>query len=241
MKKKIQSGAKKLANAIALLSAELLLVFIIFFISLATLIVIIRQIFYRTQNNFDESVFDFLSEHVTNTNTVIMQWLSFAGSHLFLVPAFLVFFTFIFFRYKSKWFFIKTITAAVSNLLLMFGLKFFFNRPRPLIPLLKEVPGLSFPSGHAFMSLTFFGLIIYFVYRDVGNKWIKWTVIVFLMCIIFLVGLSRVYLRVHYASDVIAGFCFGILSLVILFLMLRQIEKFNAKKMPEHLSEVKNI
>jgi membrane-associated phospholipid phosphatase len=241
MKRKIQSGAKKLANAIALLSAELLLVFIIFFISLATLIVIIRQIFYRSQNNLDESVFNYLSQHVTKTNTVAMQWLSFIGSHLFLVPAFLLFFTFIFFRYKSKWYFIKAVTAGVSNLLLMFGLKFFFNRPRPLIPLLKEVPGLSFPSGHAFMSLTFFGLIIYFVYRDVASKWIKWTVISFLILIIFLVGLSRVYLRVHYSSDVIAGFCFGILSLVILFLMLRQIEKFNAKKMPDNLSEVKNI
>jgi membrane-associated phospholipid phosphatase len=137
---------------------------------------------------------------------------------------------FTFFRYKTKWYFIKAVTIAVSNLLLMFGLKIFFNRPRPLIPLLKELSGLSFPSGHAFMSLTFFGLIIYFVYRGVTNKWIKWSVIIFLIGIIFLVGLSRVYLRVHYASDVIAGFCFGILSLVLLFMMLNTVQKIHAKK-----------
>jgi len=120
----------------------------------------------------------------------------------------------------------------------MFGLKFFFNRPRPLIPLLKEVPGLSFPSGHAFMSLTFFGLIIYFIHRKVANKWLKWTAIVFLMLMIFLVGLSRVYLRVHYASDVIAGFCFGIISFIILLSLLRQIEKFNARKMRAELDAI---
>ncbi len=241
MRKKIQYGVKKLSAAIALLSAELFILFVLFFISLASLIVIIRKIFYQKENTLDDKVFNYLSGHVSSANTAVMQVFSFLGSPQFLIPAFLVFFTVIFLSYKTKWYFIKVVTVAVSNLLLMFGLKFFFNRPRPLIPLLKEVPGLSFPSGHAFMSLTFFGLIIYFVYHDVANKWIKWTVIIFLMCIIFLVGLSRVYLRVHYASDVIAGFCFGILSLVILFLMLRQIEKFNAKKMPDNLSEVKNI
>ena len=130
-------------------------------------------------------------------------------------------------------------TIGVSNLLLMFGLKFLFNRPRPLIPLLKEVPGLSFPSGHAFMSLTFFGLLIYIIYRGIADKWLKWICITILTLVIFMIGLSRVYLRVHYASDVIAGYCFGIVSLILLLWMLRQIEKFNAKKIPYHLNVTK--
>jgi len=235
MKRTIKSGAKKIANAMALLSAELFAVFIIFFISLATLIVVIRQIFFHKKNTFDDSGFNYLGQHVTNTHTAVMQGFSFFGSHLFLIPACLLLFTFLFLKYKSKWYFIKAVTVAVSNLLLMFGLKFFFNRPRPLIPLLKEVPGLSFPSGHAFMSLSFFGLIIYFIYLEVTNKWVKWITIIVLIAVIFLVGLSRVYLRVHYTSDVIAGFCFGTVSLIILLWMLRQLEKFNDKKIPHQL------
>ena len=236
MIRKVKYGVKKLSDAIALLSAEILLVLVSFFISLSLLIIVIRKIFYHKEYTMDERVFSYLSHFVNNTNTLIMQFFTFIGSHFFLLPAWLVVITFYYFIRKNKWYFVKMIIIAVSNLLLMFGLKFFFNRPRPLIPLLKEVPGLSFPSGHAFMSFTFFGMLIYIVYREVKNIWLKWILIFILAIIILLIGLSRVYLRVHFASDVIAGFCFGVLSLVILLWMLRQIEKYNAKKIPANLN-----
>ena len=230
MIKKVRSEVSQLYNHIALLSGEFLIVLVTFFISLALLIIVIRQIFLRRENVIDNNVFHYLMPYVTNRNTAIMQFFTFFGSQQFLVPAFLLFLAWYFFIHKNKWYFIKITVIAISNLLLMIGLKFFFNRPRPLIPLLKEVPGLSFPSGHAFMGLSFFGLLIYIVYRDVRSKWLKWSIIISLAGLIFMVGLSRVYLRVHYASDVIGGFCFGILSLIILLWLLRKIEKYNAKK-----------
>jgi undecaprenyl-diphosphatase len=131
------------------------------------------------------------------------------------------------------------LTISVCTLGLMLGLKFFFNRPRPLIPLLKEVPGLSFPSGHAFMSFVFYGMLMYIVYREVKVAWLKWLSIILLAFIIFTIGFTRVYLRVHYASDVLAGFCFGVMSLVILLWLLRRIEKFNAKEIPAPLNVTK--
>jgi undecaprenyl-diphosphatase len=239
MKEKIKLRVKKVSHAVALLSAELVFLFIAFFVSLAVLIVVIRNIFYHKEYSPDNKVFNYLLPHVTDRNTFIMQCFTVLGSHKFLIPAFLLLLAWYFFSRKNKWYFIKLLVVAVSNLGLMFGLKFLFNRPRPLIPLLKEVPGLSFPSGHAFMSLTFFGLLIYIIYRDVASKWLKWGAIIILILIIFMVGLSRVYLRLHYASDVIAGYCFGILSLIILLWMLRRLEKFNAKKIPYHLNVTK--
>lgn len=225
MIRKVKYRVRKLSRAFALLSAELLLVFISFFISLAVLIVLVRKIFYQKEYPIDQVVFDYLSSRVTTTNTAVMQVISFFGSHLFLVPAWVVLLSFFYFKRKNKWHFLKLVIIAVSNLLLMFGLKFFFNRPRPLIPLLKEVPGLSFPSGHAFMSLIFYGTMIYLLYRELQNKWFRWIAVLILVIIIFLIGLSRVYLRVHYTSDVIAGYCFGVMSLLILLWMLRQIKK----------------
>jgi undecaprenyl-diphosphatase len=239
MIKKIKYRIKKLSEVIALLSAEFFIVFISFFISLALLVILIRQVFYNKEYTMDERVFSYLSPHLSNSNTVVMQFFSFVGSHNFLIPAWLLVFSYYFFIRKHKWFSIKLITIAICNLGLMFGLKLLFNRPRPLIPLLKDVPGLSFPSGHAFMSFTFFCVIIYIVYRYVTNKWLKWFMIIALAIIILLVGLSRVYLRVHYASDVIAGFCFGVLSLLILVWMLRLIEKFNARNVPRDLNITK--
>ena len=233
---KVKYRVKKLSDAIALLSIELVVVFITFIVSLGVLIVVIRQIFYHDNFTLDQTVFNYLSGRVTNSNTSAMLFISFLGSHLFLIPAWLAVLVFYYFIKKNKWHFIKLLTIALSNLLLMFGLKFFFNRPRPLIPLLKEAPGLSFPSGHAFMSFIFFGLMIYLVYRHVKHKWLKWITVFTLALIIFMIGLSRVYLRVHYASDVIAGFCFGLISLLILLWLLRQIEKYNAKKIPGQLN-----
>jgi undecaprenyl-diphosphatase len=127
------------------------------------------------------------------------------------------------------------LTIAISNLGLMVGLKFFFNRPRPLIPLLKEIPGLSFPSGHAFMSMIFYGLLISIVYRDITTLWKKWAVIFILLGLILLIGFSRVYLRVHYLSDVLAGYCFGMLSLIILLWLMNRINKYNKSKLAQPL------
>lgn len=230
MKKRLKGRIDKISEAVALLTVELVIVFISFFVALAFLIIVIRRIFFQNRYAFDQRAFDFLQPYVSDTHTTLIQFFTFFGSHKFLVPAYLIFFAWYFFIRKNKWRLIKFVTISVSSLLMMFGLKYLFNRPRPLIPLLKEVPGLSFPSGHAFMSFIFFGLIIYVVYSDVKQRWLKWTLIGVLLLMIFFVGLSRVYLRVHYASDVLAGFSFGILSLVIMLLLLSQLEKYNLKK-----------
>ena len=118
----------------------------------------------------------------------------------------------------------------------MFCLKLMFHRTRPMVPLLKQVPGLSFPSGHAFMSFVFYGLVIYVVYKEVKTTWLKYLLIVLLLIMIFAIGLSRVYLRVHYASDVMAGFSFGMVSLVIILWFLNAVEKLNKKKLAQSVS-----
>ena len=232
MKQKIKIAVKKFPKVMALLSAQIILVLISFFISLSLLVIVIREIFYDKDYHMDERVFAYLKNFVTPANNNIMQFFSFGGSHLFLVPAWILLIVFYYLKHKDGWMAFKMPFIALSTLLLMAGLKFFFNRSRPLIPLLKEVPGLSFPSGHAFMSFIFYGFVIYLVYNHVKSRRIKWLVISLLIIIILLIGLSRVYLRVHYASDVIAGYCFGMMSLIILLWLLRRIEQYNEKVIP---------
>ncbi len=97
-------------------------------------------------------------------------------------------------------------------------------------PLLAGAMGFSFPSGHALMSTTFYGLLIFIVYENVKNKLLKWTLIVALCLLVLFIGISRVYLRVHYASDVVAGFCVGTTWLLLSLWGLSKIEKYNRKK-----------
>jgi undecaprenyl-diphosphatase len=117
-------------------------------------------------------------------------------------------------------------TIAISSLVLMLLLKQLFQRKRPLSPLLKAAKGLSFPSGHAIMAVTFYGLLIYILQHSISNDLLKWLVTFFVIVLIVLIGFSRVYLRVHYASDVAAGFIIGLLWLLISLAVLNWLESY---------------
>ena len=110
-------------------------------------------------------------------------------------------------------------------------LKHIFNRARPDTPLLFEAKGLSFPSGHALMSITFYGLLIYIVYKSLKNKFFNWVLISLLILLILIIGFTRIYLNVHYASDVIAGYCIGFLWLVFAVWLLNRMEKYSRNKL----------
>ena len=159
-----------------------------------------------------------------------MQFFTFLGTHLFLIPANLMLIAYFLFIKKHKWYSIKIPAIALSSLGLMFLLKHIFYRQRPDVPLLFEAKGLSFPSGHALMSITFYGLIIYMIFKNIKSPSLKWTLISLLILLIIIIGFSRIYLRVHYASDVIAGYCVGFLWLVFAVWLLNKIEYQSKRK-----------
>ena len=231
MKKNETAEAKEIPSTVALITAEVIFLVVACLLAISALVVLIRRIFIVRTMEFDENAFAAFGTLVTDTNTQIALFITFFGSYVFMVTAWLSLLGYLLFVRKSKRRFVNTLIIALSNFGLMVGLKFFFNRPRPLIPLLHEIPGLSFPSGHAFMGTIFYGVLISRVYRDVKVVWKKWLLIFILLCFIILVGLSRVYLRVHYLSDVLAGFSFGTLSLIIFLFLIKRLEKYNAAKM----------
>lgn len=106
-------------------------------------------------------------------------------------------------------------------------LKFIVKRPRPSDLFLIVETGYSFPSGHSMVSLSFYGLLIYFIYKYFKNKKLKIFLITLLSLIIVLIGVSRVYLGVHFVSDVISGF---LLSLSYLIIFIKVINKFILKE-----------
>ena len=108
----------------------------------------------------------------------------------------------------------------------MLLLKQLFRRKRPLSPLLKVAKGLSFPSGHAIMAVTFYGLMIYILQHTITIDWLRWLMTILCVALILLIGFSRVYLRVHYASDVAAGFIIGLLWLIISLAVLKWLESY---------------
>lgn len=105
-------------------------------------------------------------------------------------------------------------------------LKFIFRRERPTGYRLIEMSGYSFPSGHAMVSLAFYGLLIYITKRLVKNKYLKILLITLNIAIIILIGVSRIYLGVHYLSDVLTGYSISIIYLLITTKLLNKYKVF---------------
>lgn len=102
----------------------------------------------------------------------------------------------------------------VGSTLLNQVLKFAIQRPRPDVALrLVEIGGFSFPSGHSMAAMAFFGLFIWVACRYVSHPVARRLLIAALGAMIVAVGFSRVYLGVHYASDVVGGFCASLIWL----------------------------
>ena len=107
-----------------------------------------------------------------------------------------------------------TLNLIISTIL-NFLLKYVIERPRPEGYGLILESGYSFPSGHSMVSMAFYGFIIYLIWKFVKNKNLKYICSALLGLLIISIGFSRIYLGVHYASDVIGGFAISIVYLIL--------------------------
>ena len=208
-----------------LIIGEVLLTLAVFSAIIALIVFLIRKPI-RKHKPIDMLIFDKIQPGVNAINNKIMLFVTFLGKHQFLIPANLILIFYFLLVKRQTWFSIRVITIAISSLALMLLLKQLFQRKRPLSPLLKAAKGLSFPSGHAIMAVTFYGLLIYILQHTITIDWLKWLATVLMFVLIILIGFSRIYLRVHYASDVAAGFIIGLLWLLLSLAVLKWLESY---------------
>ena len=148
---------------------------------------------------------------ISDFATPIAKFITNFGGAIFLVIATITLFIVI----KNK----KIGISILSNLAIVTVLnqliKRILQRPRPTEYRIIEETGYSFPSGHSMVSMAFYGYFIYLIYKYVKNKYVKWISIILLSLLICLIGISRIYLGVHYTSDVLGGFLIAISYLII--------------------------
>ncbi|WP_246938807.1 phosphatase PAP2 family protein [Bacillus pinisoli] len=110
-------------------------------------------------------------------------------------------------------------------------LKGIFLRERPILDPAIDALGYSFPSGHATVSMAFYGMILYLISKHMTSSTVKTGVLISLGLYIFLIGVSRILLRAHYLTDVIAGFAIGFIYLMIcIFLYEKMTERIGVTK-----------
>ena len=112
-------------------------------------------------------------------------------------------------------------TNAVFITLVNQILKIIIQRPRPSDFQIISVSGYSFPSGHAMISTAFYGFVFYLIYKsNLSNKY-KVLFGMIILILVILICISRVYLGVHYLTDVIAGSSLAVLYLTVYTYLLK--------------------
>jgi undecaprenyl-diphosphatase len=219
----LNTEVKKKQTWLSIFTIEFLVVLLLL-LALVIFILAAREIFILKNFIFDEDVFNALRPYITPARTRFMNFITFFGKHDALIPLNILLIGYFIYK-KKRWFAIRIAALALSSLLLKFILKFYFQRARPDIPVIEKVDGYSFPSGHALIGVVFYGLVIFVIWREVKQKWLKIALTIFFVLFILLISFSRIYLRVHYASDVIAGIAVGFIWLVLSLNIIQRIEK----------------
>ncbi|SFF99291.1 undecaprenyl-diphosphatase [Halobacillus alkaliphilus] len=143
-------------------------------------------------------------------------WITEAGSvTLITVMSVLLLIYLLFLSPFSRWVGIYFAVNMIGISALTKGLKLLFERQRPEVLDEYDGTGFSFPSGHSTGSMVFYGFLIYLIVISPLRKGWKWLINSILGILILCVGLSRVYLGVHYFTDILAGFLFGLAWLMI--------------------------
>jgi membrane-associated phospholipid phosphatase len=179
---------------------------------------------------FDDATRIAVHQFASPVLTKTMRGISFIGSTLFLATATVLMFVWFM---KRKWrreawlFAITMLGAAILNT----TLKLTFRRPRP-VPFfdLLAPESFSFPSGHSLASFCFFGALATILTARIRNRRINFFTWTIAAIMVFLIGLSRIYLGVHYTTDVIAGFAAAFIWIAVIRFVEMQLARRRRKR-----------
>ena len=190
------------------------------FICLVLVIGIIEDVLDNQIYKLDVAGYNFVSKYLISDNiTPVAKGITQFGGVIGLITIATILTIII----KNKKFSIQIWFNVAISALLNQLLKYIIQRPRPTEFRIIDESGYSFPSGHSMVSAAFYGFLIYLIYKNVKNKYIKWGLVSFLSLLITMIGISRIYLGVHYTSDVLAGFLIAISYLIIFVTMINKI------------------
>lgn len=197
---------------------------LVLFIALIGFLALAEDVFNKEIMNGDIIGYKIISTFlISDFATPIAKFITNFGGAIFLITLTVILFILI----KNK----KIGLSIFSNLVIITVLnqllKRILQRSRPTEFRIIEETGYSFPSGHSMVSMAFYGYLIYLIYKYVENRYVKWISIVLLSILICSIGVSRIYLGVHYTSDVLGGF---LVSISYLILFISTVNKFFIEK-----------
>ena len=182
---------------------------------------------------FDEAVLRFLGAHRTKGLDTAMLEITALGTGtvvLIIVGVSALFLSLTRHRYSA----LLLLVATGGGLALNLVLKLFFDRPRPHVVVWgTNAVSSSFPSGHAMSATIVYSTVAYLAARLARRRWQRWVVMCLAAIVVVLISTSRLYLGVHYPSDVLAGAVVGLAWAAFCMATLETVQKFSERRNPE--------
>ena len=174
-------------------------------------------------SGFDNFAINFKNEHLLNDVVIlIMKTFSLLGE----MASYIIILIFAYIIFRKKLYVPFFMTCSVGGMGLINKIvKHIICRPRPMVALVEIPDSYSFPSGHTACAFIFYFYLIYLVNKNIKDKGTKNIIVAILASIPILIGFSRVYLGVHYITDVLAGALIGLVTLIPLIKITNRIKK----------------
>ena len=184
---------------------------------------------------FDDAVIRWMGAHHSANLDAVMVEITALGTGvvvLMIVAVAALFLVLTNHKYSAILLLVSTAGGIILNGILKLG----FNRPRPsiFVPTVQAVSS-SFPSGHAMSAAIVYSTVAYLAARLHKRRWARWLVMTAAFLVIALISISRLYLGVHYPSDVIAGVAIGLAWAGFCMATLEAIQKFGIHHDPQIL------
>ena len=186
---------------------------------------------------FDESVLRWFEQNRTETVNLVMLEITTLGTGVVLIMIVLIASVFLWVT-KHHWSVYVLLIGVLGAKLFNTLLKGTFARERPsIVEWATQVHSASFPSGHAMSSIVVYGSVAYLVSRLEPSRRLKTVTYGLAAIIVVLIGISRMYLGVHYPSDVIAGFLAGLAWIALVATLLTSVRYFADRRPETHVEE----
>lgn len=180
-----------------------------FIIGLISLFAFSFMAFFVSANKvvqFDSTIITFVQGFENSALTVVMKIFTFIGDTKSVIVLSILVIIFLYVVLKHRVELILFIAAIIGSAVLNQLLKYSFQRARPELHRLIEIDSYSFPSGHAMNAFTVYTIISFLLWRHIPSRTGRILLIIISALMIFTIGISRIYLGVHYPSDIIAGY-----------------------------------
>lgn len=172
-----------------------------------------------TIERFDMSIISFVQGMEASWLTVILKTFTWIGSGYVVVPVTLMAFFLLYFVYQRRGQAILFVTVIIGTISSNELLKLYFQRERPEIHRIIDAGGLSFPSGHTMMAVSLYAIIAYVLWQNLKSLGSRVLLILFTVFMILMIAVSRIYLGVHYPSDIAGGIAASIFLVTLLIMI----------------------